>query len=220
MTISSPASQPLRDRLAPFSSDAARAQWLDSHPADKNPQIVDFIWCYLQQTPDLLDLTAACIALINTAPKTYPPLAEVLQLAPAFIARSTATAESDLFDLLDAAYFCNRLIEELNDHLHTHCGQPLLELDISIANVMIHGLLGDDYANQLDLAIFYALESLLGDNSQDWSSLCTSLNQTKNSAPWRAMLAESPVLASAQQVARHPALALLGLSLDATTNPA
>lgn len=55
-----------------------------------------------------------------------------------------------LATLLDRAYYVQRLVEEVNDRFHLLAGAPLLTLDMTTANLIIHSLIGEPYANQLD----------------------------------------------------------------------
>jgi hypothetical protein len=59
-------------------------------------------------------------------------------------------AEEGMASLLDRAYYVQRLIEEINDRFLLVAGAPLLTLDMTTANLIIHALIGEPYANQLD----------------------------------------------------------------------
>lgn len=52
--------------------------------------------------------------------------------------------------LLDRAYYVQRLVEEINDRYLLMAGAPLLTLDMTTANLIIHSLIGEPYSNQLD----------------------------------------------------------------------
>jgi len=55
-----------------------------------------------------------------------------------------------MVSLLDRAYYVQRLVEEINDRFLLLAGAPLLTLDMTTANLIIHALIGEPYANQLD----------------------------------------------------------------------
>lgn len=59
-------------------------------------------------------------------------------------------AELGLFGILDRLYFAHRLVEELHDHLMSRTGQPVLKWDMTTANLVVHQLLGDQFAARLD----------------------------------------------------------------------
>ncbi|GAA6168942.1 hypothetical protein [Sessilibacter corallicola] len=60
--------------------------------------------------------------------------------------------------LIDEAYLAHRVFEELNDRFNHAVGRPLLPVDTFQANLIMHDLLGDQYANELDTAVLYAME--------------------------------------------------------------
>lgn len=66
--------------------------------------------------------------------------------------------------LMDEAYLAHRLMEELNDRFIQHCGIPLAPLDMTRANVIIHHLIGEPFANELDTIVHYAAENLVGND--------------------------------------------------------
>lgn len=63
--------------------------------------------------------------------------------------------------LMDEAYLAHRLMEELNDRFIQHCGIPLAPLDMTRANVIVHHLIGEPFANDLDNIVHYAAENLV-----------------------------------------------------------
>lgn len=63
-----------------------------------------------------------------------------------------------LYGLMGEAYLAHRLMEEINDRFIGHCGIPLAPLDMTQSNLIIHQLIGEPFANELDLAIQYSLE--------------------------------------------------------------
>jgi hypothetical protein len=58
--------------------------------------------------------------------------------------------DEGMVTLLDRAYYVQRLVEEINDRFLLMAGAPLLTLDMTTANLIIHSLIGEPYANQLD----------------------------------------------------------------------
>lgn len=52
--------------------------------------------------------------------------------------------------LLEQAYLAHRLIEEVNDQYIVRAGIPLIPMDVTKANVIVHHLLGETLANNLD----------------------------------------------------------------------
>lgn len=52
--------------------------------------------------------------------------------------------------LMDAAFLAQRLIEEVNDRHIQHQRTPLVPIDMTRANIIVHHLIGDRLANRLD----------------------------------------------------------------------
>ena len=60
--------------------------------------------------------------------------------------------------ILDKVYFGHRLLEEWHDRrrLHTQC--TALSWDTSLSSLLVHTLIGDAYANELDAAVMEIIE--------------------------------------------------------------
>ena len=68
-----------------------------------------------------------------------------------FAAIEPARFDYGLVGVLDKVYFGHRLVEELHDRLQLTGGRPMLSWDTNLANLLMHTLIGDGYANRLDL---------------------------------------------------------------------
>lgn len=79
-----------------------------------------------------------------------------------------------LIGILDKAYFGHRLLEEFHDQLRLQTGQPLTQWDLALANLIVHSLIGDEYANRLDMAVMEVIDSL-DFSIVDWSSERTAM---------------------------------------------
>lgn len=55
-----------------------------------------------------------------------------------------------LFASMTQTYLAHRLIEEINDRFISFCGSTLLPMDMTRSNLIIHHLIGEPLANQLD----------------------------------------------------------------------
>ena len=90
--------------------------------------------------------------------------------------------------LLDEAYLAHRLVEEVNDLYIKHFGQPLIPVDITVANVIAHQLIGEAFANQLDEAVHHAVDEMLNEDSFALESVETYREQLKSpetEAAWK-----------------------------------
>ncbi|MCP5325870.1 MAG: hypothetical protein H7A09_06035 [Oceanospirillaceae bacterium] len=118
-----------------------------------------FIREYIAQVPDFLE------ALKNAAEKAgienhvFPFLKiaeEYFTLPP-----NLPSEHIGLMALMDEAYLAHRLFEEVNDRYISRVGMPLIPLDMTLANVIVHQLIGEHLANQLDEAVHQAVEQLM-----------------------------------------------------------
>lgn len=59
--------------------------------------------------------------------------------------------QNELATLMAQAYIAHRVIEEVNEHFSQQCNEPLIPMDMTRSNLIIHQLIGEPLANQLDL---------------------------------------------------------------------
>ncbi len=60
--------------------------------------------------------------------------------------------------LLDEAYLVHRLMEEANDIFLVRTGHTLIPMQTTAVNLIIHSIIGEPFANQLDEAVQQVLE--------------------------------------------------------------
>ena len=122
------------------------------------PALRLFVTRYIEQVPDfieaLTDLTESA-GVYNYA-KRFLTIAEDYFFQPPELVE----ANEGLRALIDEAYLAHRLIEELNDRVIMTCGVPLSPMDMTLANIIVHDIIGEEFANQLDLAVHYSIEAL------------------------------------------------------------
>lgn len=66
--------------------------------------------------------------------------------------------EFGILGILDKVYFCHRLLEEWHDRRKLITQQAALSWDTSLSNLLVHTLIGDAYANELDAAVLEIIE--------------------------------------------------------------
>lgn len=111
-------------------------------------RLADFLTDYVRLLPVLLvELDQACVALrLEVASQ------QLLAILDQFIAAiEPGRFDYGLVGILDKLYFGHRLVEELHDQLLMPLGQPILSWDTTLANLLVHALIGDSYATRLDL---------------------------------------------------------------------
>ncbi|MEH6567251.1 MAG: hypothetical protein V7756_18145 [Halopseudomonas sp.] len=136
----------------------------DLHPAirledDGIDTLFAFVRAYVEQVPEVLHAAAEVAAAARMRERLLP----VLKVAEAFFLqpRDLPAEHQGLLALLDEAYLAHRLVEEVNDCYLAHGGEALIPMDTTRANLIVHQLLGDDFANQLDAAVETAVGGLL-----------------------------------------------------------
>ena len=116
--------------------------------ADTNQSLLQFVGKFINRTPALLDTL-----LVATRHSQREELCEVLaNTCQDFFAcpPPLLSGRSGLNGVLAKSYFCHRLIEELNDYCAVVTRTPLLPLDITCSNLIVHHLIGEPFANLLD----------------------------------------------------------------------
>ncbi|MCB1676647.1 MAG: hypothetical protein KDI01_10170 [Halioglobus sp.] len=121
--------------------------------------LMQFITDYIESVP-------GCLSLVNAVSKRlgfYDYAAPFLHLAQDYFLQPPEILAHDgaLESLLDEAFLAHRLLEEVNDHHIRHLHHPLLPLDMTEANIIVHHLLGDEFASQLEELIQSTAQQLL-----------------------------------------------------------
>jgi len=149
--------------------------------------LTKFVEGYLEQVPELLEAAHAVACEVGIEAQVRPVLkvAEHFFLSPPDL----VDGQEGLAGLLDEAYLAHRLIEEINDRYIAFIGEPLIPLDTTVANLVAHRLIGEDFANQLDDAVLLAVNGLLGNSLLEQVSLPAyrdRLTSPRTAAAWRA----------------------------------
>lgn len=139
------------------------------HPSIQLPAInaedalARFVGAYIEQVPEMLEAAneVAREAGIESQIKPVLKIAEQYFLQPPAI----TNAHLGLGCLLDEAYLAHRLVEEVNDLYIKHFNQPLIPLDTTVANLIAHQLIGEEFANQLDEVVHHSVDEMLNDES-------------------------------------------------------
>ena len=155
------------------------------HNAIKLPQpeaaelLADFVLRYIKHAPDFIE---AIRAMAKEA-GIYANVEPLLKIASDYFLTppSIVTASNQLEALLDEAYLAHRLLEEINDRFIAQCGIPLAPMDMTMANVIAHELIGEPFANELDQAVLFSAELLLNEHRFE----CENVQQYVNLHKYR-----------------------------------
>jgi hypothetical protein len=140
---------------------------LDLHHSITIPQyqapshLLAFTTRYIEQIPDVLKSTEEISRHVGIELLTQP----ALKLAMDFLLHplDVKSARNGLLAFMNNTYVAYRIVEEINDRFMKHCNEPLLPTDFSDLNIIIHHLIGDEFATDLDLAIHAFSEQLEAD---------------------------------------------------------
>jgi len=120
-----------------------------------------FVSAYIEEVPQLLDAASEVAGKAGIESQIKP----VLKIAEEYFLRppGIVAGQEGLDGLLDEAYLAHRLVEEVNDLYIRHLGQPLIPLDMTVANLIAHQLIGETFANQLDEVVHHSMAQMLCD---------------------------------------------------------
>jgi hypothetical protein len=142
---------------------------LPLHPAihlpdsDAEGVLTRFVSAYIEQVPDLLDAANEVAREAGIESQIKP----VLKIAEEYFTQPPVELKGHegLDCLLDEAYLAHRLVEEVNDLYIKHLGQPLIPVSTTVANLIVHQLIGEQFANQLDEVVHHSVDNMLNDES-------------------------------------------------------
>lgn len=88
--------------------------------------------------------------------------------------------------LLISAYLCHRLMEDMYDNNYSFRSSQLVDLEVTRANLLVHELIGEPFANELDDAVAITVRQLAG--SPDYYDLdLDPFVAQANNAAWDSM---------------------------------
>jgi hypothetical protein len=121
--------------------------------------LMAFITRYIQSVPGCLRLVTAVSKRLGF----FEYAAPFLHLAEDYFLQPPEDLPQDggLEALLDEAFLAHRLLEEVNDHHIKQLQRPLLPVDMTEANIIVHHLLGDAFASRLDQLVQFTASQLL-----------------------------------------------------------
>ncbi|BFM09870.1 hypothetical protein R50072_00230 [Simiduia litorea] len=131
----------------------------DGKPNACPEALLEFVMSYIRHVPDFIDAVNKIGKEHNIQDVTTP----FLRIAQDFFLSPPELIDghTGIAALLDEAYLAHRIIEEVNDHICARFGIPLAPMDMTKANLIVHSLIGEPFANDLDHAVQYSIEMLL-----------------------------------------------------------
>jgi hypothetical protein len=123
------------NRFLACCSTISKACLANLHVVGERYHIIDLLQPFIDLSTNYL---AATCRSLEVSPQHMPD--EPLDTSP-------------LMALLQGAYIFNRLLEELNDEIQNFIGIPLTGANTMTANLIVHDVIGDSFANRLDKII-------------------------------------------------------------------
>ncbi len=124
--------------------------------------LVEFVVSYAQHVAEFLDAlngvgpgTSSQSYRSYNQPKCLQFIEPLVEISAAFFIRppEMLKGHAGLFATMSEAYLAHRLFEEVNSHFVSQCGASLAPVDMTRSNLIIHHLIGEPFANQLDDAV-------------------------------------------------------------------
>ncbi len=121
--------------------------------------LVEFISDYIDYVPALMEAVDEGARIAGIEDHVKP----LLNIASAYFESppETLVSEHGLHAIMDEAYLAHRLIEEVNDVYLANAGMPLIPMDTVMANVIVHNLIGEPFANELDAIVHQAVQQMM-----------------------------------------------------------
>jgi hypothetical protein len=118
-----------------------------------------FITGYVESVPSCLRLVTAVSKRLGF----FDYAAPFLHMAEDYFLQPPDALPQDggLEALLDEAFLAHRLLEEVNDHHIRQLQRPLLPLDMTEANIIVHHLLGEEFASRLEQLVQFTATQML-----------------------------------------------------------
>ncbi|WIO74254.1 hypothetical protein QP938_13275 [Porticoccaceae bacterium LTM1] len=128
-------------------------------PANNSvPALLNFIVRYIEHVPEFIEAVDEIAKDAGIRTYTDP----IMGIANEFFLHPPECLDKEvgLVALMNEAYLAHRLIEEINDRYMNHFGAPLVPMDMTRSNLIIHHLIGEPFANQLDSIVHSAVDQL------------------------------------------------------------
>jgi len=170
---------------------------IDIPNTNKVATLMNFVIHYVEHVPDFIE----AVSNITNDAGIYKSSDQIISIAKDyFINPPSSVSEhkhSGLIGLMDEAYLAHRFMEEINDRFIGQLGIPLAPMDMTRSNIIIHHLIGEPFANELDEAVRCSVESLMAEGGGAFKSeaFLSYAKEHKNRG-WSKELEQWPCLAT------------------------
>lgn len=135
---------------------------------------------YIEMAPRLIECVDACAREAGSA-RLFTPFIET---ATNYFTQPSATLArfEGLDGLLNRAYLCHRLMEEMYENNYSIRTSQLVDVEATRANLLVHRLIGEPFANELDEAVSLNVLKIAGSPDYYELDLNPFVQQAKNTA--------------------------------------
>lgn len=137
--------------------------------------ILKFVAEYIDHVPDFLKALERSSKELDIE-SVINPFMDIIEenfMAPILQSRTDVC----MYELLEKSYFSHRLIEEVNDTYLTKTGKPLIPMNMTCPNLIIHAIIGDKFGNELDsiveLTVHYIMRAQTAFSPENIQQLLT-----------------------------------------------
>lgn len=163
------------------------ARLVDLNAENAGKQLLEFVTLYIQSVPNLLtDLQR--VAAQQKLSRAVQPLIDIA-LRFFKLPSYSIGKRSGLTALMVKAYLANRLLEEVNDACLFHTGTAIIPMDMSLSNTIVHTLIGEPFANDMDVLVDESVDrlSLLEKNNSDFIQELSNNNLVHICQKWSSL---------------------------------
>lgn len=142
--------------------------------------LFQFVVEYIEMAPRLIECVEACAREAGKAELFAPFVKAAIRY---FTQPSALLVRYDGLDgLLIRAYLCHRLMEEMHENNRFTRASELVDLEATRANLLVHQLIGEPFANELDDSITVTVLQIAGTPDYYELNLDPFVEQVNNAA--------------------------------------
>ncbi len=180
----------LKNRLNALKNGLHPLLGLDQDKA--NETLMEFVLQYAKHVPEFIHIMeeGAENSELKLFISPFVSAAKQFFLDPPQIAKN----HHGLDGLMIKSYLAHRLFEEVNDIFWSKAGYPLIPFDTNQANVIVHSIIGEPFANELDQTIEVFVGQLVTD-IHNFDSKSIEHYLQGNARKWKDGCSQWPCLA-------------------------
>lgn len=141
-----------------------------------------FVVEYIDHVPDFIEALCKASKEVGIEPFIFPFLDIAEENFLAIVTLNEPLTGLDV--LLDKAYFAHRLIEEVNDQFLQKTGSALIPMNMTWSNLIIHSILGEPFANDLDKVVEETVKHMMRSQGIYSKSQFENFTSMRNPERW------------------------------------